>query len=128
MQDPLSGTKAATDFISDLMSTRQGEQVEMEKAASADKALSQDGQHLFDMCVAGHQDAGTDSGVAQKVCRAYAQDFDRQHPGGFNEVLPAGAGEVEKTISVAGMSAAVGSPSAELLLTDVGTRRKRGQG
>jgi hypothetical protein len=128
MQDPLSGTKAATDFITDLMSAREGEQVELEKAAEASKGLSQDGQRLYDMCVAGHSEAGTDSGIAAKVCRAYAQDFDRQYSGGFDEVLSADAGPVEKTVSVAGMTADLGSPSAELHLTDTGARRKRGQG
>lgn len=125
--DPLSGTKAAADFITDFMHTRDGEQSEVEKAhAGSDSALSEDGQHLYDTCKAGMAQAGADSSTADKVCHAYAEDFDRRHAGGFAEVLP---NDVSKTVSVAGMSADLGTPSTEVALTDVGGKRlKRGQG
>lgn len=129
MQDPLSGTRAAADFITEMMQTREGEHSQVEKAeGDSDKALSADGQKLYDMCVAGFEQAGVEGENPTKVCRAYAQDFDRKHPGGFDEVLDAEGDEpeVEKTVSTAGMSASMGSPSAEVHLTDAPRKRRLG--
>lgn len=130
MQDPLSGTKAAADFITEMMQTREGEHTEVEKAeGGSGKALSQDGEQLYGQCMGGFADAGIDGENPAKVCRAYAQDFDRRHPGGFNEVLGSSSQDeeptVQKTVSAAGMSAGLGSPSAEVHLTDVDQRKKR---
>jgi len=133
MQDPLSGTKAAADFISELMTARADETTEVEKADDAGApsvdSLHPDSQKAYQLCISGFADSGVDEGTQQKICSIAARDYDRRNPNGSAIGSSAGesdaGAEVEKTISTAGMSADLGSPSAEVALTDTGKRKKR---
>ena len=129
MNDPLSGTKATADFISDLMTARADESG-IEKAEGklpSVESLHPDAQKVYQSCVAGFSDAGITGGTPEKTCLFSAVDFDRRHPNGLETGSESDDSEpdVEKTVSTAGMTADLGSPSAEVHLTDADSRKRR---
>ena len=131
MQDPLSGTKATADFVTELMTAREQESAEVEKAGAAPsiESLSPDAQDVYRRCMDGFSEANTHGENAEKVCSLYARDFDQRHPNGLSAGEAEGSeeepAEVEKTVSAAGMAADLGSPSADVALTDVAQRKRR---
>ena len=125
MQDPLSGTKATVDFISAMMLSHD-EVSEVEKAGRAlpdVDSLSPDARKVFDMSMEGFDGLDVDPEYAKTVSLIAAAEFDRKPSGGSDETPP--EENTQKVVSTAGMSASLGSPSAEVLLTDTGAERKR---
>lgn len=146
MQDPLSGAKQASSFIIDLMDARAAEaevESELEKAKDEDEDSKDDAggsskrkvdvtqfneqaQDLYRQCMLGMEMAGHTGDTAQRICALQARDFDKAHPDGMD--IPTGEGDepdVEKNVSTAGMTADLGSPSADVALTDADTGRKK---
>lgn len=137
MRDPLSGAKKASKFVSDLMAARAGDmQKADQQSMSGDSfdvnSLSESAQEEYQRCMDGFSEAGITGDSVQKICALGAYEFDQENPDGFkvdglDQALSdiTSEGGVEKTVSTAGMAADLGTPSAEVELTDVGGYPKK---
>lgn len=133
MRDPLNGAKKASKFVTELMAARAAEVEKADKSQTTKmpdvSSFHEDAQLLYSSCMDGFEGADTPQDVAKQICTLSAYNFNERHPNGYamselDELLQEFGG-VEKTVSTAGMSADLGTPSAEIALTDVGFGEKR---
>lgn len=133
MRDPLTGAKKASKFVTELMAARAAEVEKAEKPEGGQmpdvSSFHEDAQLLYSSCMDGFDGTSTPEDVAKQICTLSAYRFNERHPNGYPmpelDALIQEAGGVEKTVSTAGMSADLGTPSAEVVLTDVGVEEKR---